>query len=167
MLENLLVALLALSTVAFSFLYFRRPAARPEDNPAARSFNTLTEASPAGIWRTDPEGQAVYVNKAWEHMTDLTHGSWLGNGWANAIHPEDRSRVFERWLAAVSARTVFRDEWRWLRPDGTALWVATIGAPEFGENGELLAYVTLSLSTRLTCRYPASAPRSKFRRLAL
>ncbi|TIX50181.1 PAS domain-containing hybrid sensor histidine kinase/response regulator [Alteraurantiacibacter aquimixticola] len=145
MLANSLVALLAAATIIFSFLYFRLSANSRQDDPAARSFTTLAEASPAGIWRTDPTGKAVYVNKAWEQMTGLVHGAWLGEGWANAIHPADRDRVFRRWQAAVESRSVFRDEWRWQRPDGRTLWVTTIGAPEFGSDGDLQAYVGLNI----------------------
>lgn len=109
------------------------------------SFNALADVAPAGIWRTRPNGECVYVNKAWKEMAGLQDGQWEGHGWSDAIHPEDREEALANWISAISNGTEFRQEMRWLRPDGSALWIMALGTPEYGENDEIVAYVGLNI----------------------
>ena len=111
----------------------------------ALSFRTLGEIAPAGIWRADARGRCTYVNKAFTEMTGLRDGEWLGDGWARAVHPDDRESSFRSWKQAVANKENFRAEWRWLRPDGSSMWVATLGAPELDRKGEIVAYVGVNL----------------------
>ena len=132
----------AVSAIAFAWWIW---ANRTGGIGPALSFQTLAEVAPAGIWRTSPDGRCIYVNKAWEEQTGLTDGAWLGHAWSKAIHPDDRERIFATWSATVARRERFRDEWRWLRPDGTSMWVLTLGAPEFDAKGDLVAYVGINM----------------------
>ena len=106
-------------------------------------FYTLADVAPAGIWRTDAQGRCLYVNKAWEDATGLT--DWEGDNWGAALHPDDAERVRNRLLSAIAREERFEDEWRWLRPDGRAVWVKGLGAPEFDEDGDLAGYVGINI----------------------
>ena len=86
-------------------------------------FRTLAESAPVGIFHTDSEGECLYVNSRWADMAGMRPGEALGEGWARALHPEDRAGVYAAWKAAVEACTPFRDEFRFLRPDGRETWV--------------------------------------------
>ena len=145
MISTLLLATLTLTTLVFAGLYARSAQMGGGSREASLSFRTLADNAPIGIWRTSPAGEAIFVNKAWEKMTGLHDGNWMGHDWAQAIYPDDRERVFASWQEAVRQQKQFRGEWRWLRPDGSTLWVATLGAPEFGPSGEVIAYVGLNL----------------------
>lgn len=50
-----------------------------------------------GLFETDVDGNCVFVTKKWTEMTGLTLEEAEGNGWINAIHPEDREKVFNAW----------------------------------------------------------------------
>ena len=141
LLDMALAGLAALAGIAALILY--RRGAVPSQH--AISFQTLCDVAPAGIWRTDGRGNAVYVNRAWLAMTGMTGDSWTGTAWTRAIHPEDRERVMHSWNTAVRATQRFRDEWRWLRPDGSSVWVTSLGSPEFDESGRLVGYVGLNI----------------------
>ena len=145
MLEHLLVLLLSVvaGCLALAVRQYRRQKA--EELAAALSFDTLAQISPAGMWRTAPTGECIYVNDTWEKMTGMTDRSWSGDTWMDAIHPEDRERVAEKWQEAVRTDGHFREEFRWQRPDGSALWVLTLGAPELDANGDRVAYVGLNI----------------------
>ena len=145
MLEHLLVLLLSVvaGCLALAVRQYRRQKA--EELAAALSFDTLAQISPAGMWRTAPTGECIYVNDTWEKMTGMTDRSWSGDAWMDAIHPEDRERVAEKWQEAVRTDGHFREEFRWQRPDGSALWVLTLGAPELDANGDRVAYVGLNI----------------------
>ncbi|WP_165853474.1 PAS domain-containing hybrid sensor histidine kinase/response regulator [Aurantiacibacter aquimixticola] len=139
-----LLALVASSVAAFAFatLYFRQRAEREEDEQAALSFTTLADVAPAGIWRTDARGQCIYVNRAWEESAGLT--DWEGDRWARALHPDDYDDVMSALMTAVAREERIDTEWRWLRPDGSTVWVKGIGAPEYDEDGEVVGYVGIN-----------------------
>lgn len=145
MIQYSLITLLALTSLGFAALYFRTLSASGRTNKKELSFRTLAAVAPAGIWRTNPAGEAVFVNSAWLEMTGLHDDEWAGAGWSHAIHPEDRERVLSQWKEAVSRKDIFREEWRWLRPDGSARWVTTLCAPEYAPNGEILGYVGINI----------------------
>ncbi|WP_052768993.1 PAS domain-containing hybrid sensor histidine kinase/response regulator [Aurantiacibacter marinus] len=145
MLDTLFLILALAAAGVFAALYLRaRKAARHEDL-AALSFYTLTQVAPAGIWRTDPEGNALFVNATWEEMTGMGEKAWSGSGWSQALHPDDKSRVFSNFMRAVANHEKFEDEWRWKRPDGSPFWVKGLGAPEYDERGELIGYVGINI----------------------
>ncbi|NNC53147.1 MAG: PAS domain S-box protein [Erythrobacter sp.] len=114
-----------------------------------RRFQTLANMAPAGIFRTDANGGCTYVNEAWKRLTGLEGRQWEGNGWANAVHPEDLDRVKMVWGEAVSAQRNGEEEFRWLRPDGSVVWTHATFGPEFGEAGSVSGYIgVLSDTTR-------------------
>ncbi len=76
--------------------------------------NPLAMLSPLGIFHTDARGKCVFVNDRWCEITGLTSDEALGDGWAEALHPEDRSRVFETWEQATRTRSVFKAEYRFI-----------------------------------------------------
>lgn len=145
MLETLFLVLALIASGVFAALYLRARATLEKDERAARSFYTLTQVAPAGIWRTDPNGMALFVNTTWEEMTGMTDKAWLGAGWSNALHPADKDRVFSNLMGSVARREKFEDEWRWRRPDGSSFWVKGLGAPEYDEDGVLVGYVGINI----------------------
>lgn len=89
-------------------------------------FETLASLVPVGIFQTDASGECTYVNEAWCEITGLTAEEALGDGWAQALHPDDRERIWKEWRDAARAAEPFRSEYRFRRPDGGVRWV--IGA---------------------------------------
>ncbi|APE28622.1 PAS domain-containing hybrid sensor histidine kinase/response regulator [Aurantiacibacter gangjinensis] len=145
MVEYAIIAIALVAASAFALLYYRDRRQKQAGEHAALSFATLTGVAPAGIWRTDANGHCVYVNRHWEEMAGLGRGEWRDTGWSGALHPEDADRVFASFMRAVANEELFEDEWRWKRPDGSSLWVMCRGAPEYGEDGELLGYVGINI----------------------
>lgn len=146
MIEHIVLALVSVTTVVIAILFYWHRSERHKLEAQGLSFRTLAECSPAGIWRTDAKGQCVYVNKAWEDMAGMHEQEWRGNGWADALHPDDCERVFASFVSAVAKLEKFEEEIRWKRADGSDMWVRTLGAPEFDNSGRLLGYVGINLS---------------------
>ena len=132
---------LALAAVLGGLYWFERRDRRVEQEDA--SFYSLADVAPAGIWRTDANGRCLYVNKAWEKVTGIT--DWEGDGWAAALHPDDAERVRNRLMSAIAREEQFEAEWRWLRQDGSVVWVTGLGGPEFDDDGDLVAYVGINI----------------------
>ncbi|MCC5634677.1 PAS domain S-box protein [Nostoc sp. CHAB 5844] len=104
-------------------------------------YQTLAEASPVGIYHTDELGNCIYLNQRWCDITGLKQSEAMGTGWAKALHPEDRDRVFAIWSEAVAAKSPYKCEHRFLRPDGKSVWVICQSLPEIDENGEIIGHV--------------------------
>ncbi|MDH5649980.1 MAG: PAS domain S-box protein, partial [Gammaproteobacteria bacterium] len=87
-------------------------------------FRTLSMHAPVGIYLTDVEGKCVYVNDKWQEMTGLSEQQAFGEGWAGALHPEDREAVFLEWKRFAKESDEFSMEYRFSKPDGEVTWVS-------------------------------------------
>jgi diguanylate cyclase (GGDEF)-like protein/PAS domain S-box-containing protein len=90
---------------------------------ASRSDRALVVA-PVGIFQTDTYGARTFVNDRWCELSGMRRDMALGEGWMAAVHPDDRVRVETEWNTAVEQHRDFALEYRFLRPDGTVVWVA-------------------------------------------
>lgn len=110
-----------------------------------RQFATLAELAPAGLFLTNARGECTWVNRAWQESTGMLGEQWRGHGWADAIHPDDFDRVYYAWMAATAARSAFADTWRWLRPDGSVVWLTCAAAPQFDGEGRLTGHIGINM----------------------
>lgn len=97
-------------------------------------FQTLSQMSPVGIFRTNPSGQYTYVNPRWTELSGLSHEDALGEGWMLSVHPEDKESIVETWRICIEERTRFVKEFRYIKKDGSITWVICIAVPEFVDN---------------------------------
>ncbi|MFZ5863760.1 MAG: EAL domain-containing protein [Nitrospirota bacterium] len=108
---------------------------------AKERFETLAEASPAGIFQADPEGRCVYVNTRWLTFTGMTLEAALGDGWVGAVHGDDRERIQAAWARSVSAQQASQEEFRFRSPDGRVTWVDSRALPLRDHTGRFVGYV--------------------------
>ncbi len=104
-------------------------------------YHLLARLAPVGIFRTDAEGHCTYVNKRWCDIAGINFEQARGEGWAQAIHPDDRKHIFERWYAAAENDRPFMEECRMQRPEGVVTWVLAQASAERGTDGRLTGYV--------------------------
>jgi PAS domain S-box-containing protein len=81
-------------------------------------FRALVDSSPLGVFATDAMGACTYTNERWQEIYGLTRGQSRGDGWARAVHPDDRERVHQAWLAAATQGEECSMAFRVVRPDG-------------------------------------------------
>lgn len=106
-----------------------------------KRYQTLAEASPICVFYTDDRGYCTYANQRWSEIAGMSPVQAIGNGWLKALHPEDRDRVIAGWQAASQLRQQYKSECRFLRPDGTVVWLIAQASRIEDENGELIGYV--------------------------
>ena len=119
----------------------RSERANEERRHSERLFRTLADGAPVGIFRTDAAGKCVYVNGRWCDIAGMQPEAALGEGWAAAIHPDDRERVFKDWGAAANDGQLFLSEYRFQTQDGTVTWVVGQARAETDSKGKVLSYV--------------------------
>jgi diguanylate cyclase (GGDEF)-like protein/PAS domain S-box-containing protein len=104
-------------------------------------YYTLAKMSPVGIFRTDAQGQCIYVNDRWCELAGVSWEESFGEGWVKALHPDDRKRVFTEWNRMRNENRPYKVECRFQHPDGAITWVLAQAIAEKGENAEVKGYV--------------------------
>ncbi len=75
-------------------------------------YRSLVQAGAQVVWVTTPTGQIAEDSPEWRWITGQSVEEYLGNGWLDAIHPEDRERVEREWRECVHAGKVFDSRYR-------------------------------------------------------
>ena len=92
-------------------------------------FQTLAQVSPVGIFRTNPDGYTTYVNPKYSELTGLSLEEAMDRDWLNAVHPDDKEKLKESWLSDYKSRKISSAEYRFLRPDGSIVWIMGNAVP--------------------------------------
>ncbi len=104
-------------------------------------YASLAAAAPVGIFRADSEGNYVYVNDRWLSIVEITLEASIGEGWLQAVHPEDRDIIQQEWFDALDYDIPFSSEYRLCSNSGLIKWVFGQAVAEYSQNGELSGYV--------------------------
>jgi PAS domain S-box-containing protein len=104
-------------------------------------YAALAKSAPVGIFRTDREGNCLYVNQLWCQIAGLTLAEAAGFGWMNGIYPDDRALVTMEWNAAVQEERPFSLEYRFQNLAGQITWVYGQAVSEQDAAGENIGYV--------------------------
>ena len=75
-------------------------------------YRSLVQAGAQVVWVTTPTGQIAEDSPEWRWITGQTVEEYQGNGWLDAIHPEDRERVERDWQECVNTGKVFDSRYR-------------------------------------------------------
>ena len=109
-----------------------------------QQFETLAQMSPVGIFRTRPDGYTYYVNPKWCELSGLSFDDAQGDGWMKAVHPEDRGFLTKNWNPDTYNGKKSLAEYRFLKPDGSIIWVLGNAIPEIidGEHKGFIGTIT-------------------------
>jgi PAS domain S-box-containing protein len=93
-------------------------------------FRKLVESYAQAVWEAEADGVVTVDSPSWRAYTGQAFEEWIGYGWLNAVHPEDRDYAARQWHEAVATghdinaefRIKFRnDGWRWTNVRATPL----------------------------------------------
>ena len=104
-------------------------------------FRALANSGQALVWTSGLDGGCDYFNEPWLRFTGRTQEQELGEGWAEGVHPDDRSRCLETYRAAFNRREPFSMEYRLRHVSGEYRWIMDQGSPRFDTEGHFLGYV--------------------------
>ena len=135
----------ATTDVAFALEFFEEEIMRKQAEEAVaqseKRFHTLTEVSPVGIFRTDLTGATTYVNQRWTQIVGISYEQSMGSGWYIAIHPEDRIKIFDEWKKVTAEKLRSLLEYRFIKPDGSIVWVIGQATPETNAEDEIIGFI--------------------------
>ena len=99
---------------------------------------TITEAMPHLVWSTGADGALEYCNGKWTEYTGLSLSQSLGDGWWQAVCPDDAPRVAALWREAMASPTVFNCDYRLRGQDGAYRWFKSWGVPLRDAQGKVV-----------------------------
>lgn len=104
-------------------------------------FRTLAMASSQIVWTNTSDGRVLNDSPSWRAYTGQTYEQWKDVGWLDAVHPDDRERAYQVWIACVAGRSVYETEYRLRRADGVYRWTAVKGIPILDDQGGVREWV--------------------------
>lgn len=106
------------------------------------AFKAVMSKLPLPVARFDTEGNIIFVNQAGYALLQLKEEDVRGKSWLQRIHPEDRKPVWDFLREMISKKSrLFTQEFRYLRGDGTYIWVVREATAEFDEREQLKGYL--------------------------
>lgn len=84
---------------------------------------SLEDASSLAIMVTDPDGQCLYSNIAYQKLCGWSGDELIGSHWSAVIEPQDHQEAIQHWNRAVLGQESFMSEARLRRSDGGVIWV--------------------------------------------
>lgn len=112
-----------------------------ELNESEKKHRNLISKVPSGIFQTDPHGDFIFVNPFWCALAGLNFKDAMGMGWAKAIHPDDRAIVVNKWFLCMENKIPFQEEFRFLRADGSIIWIFVSSIILMDEQNKIEGYL--------------------------
>ncbi|MFE7981431.1 SpoIIE family protein phosphatase [Streptomyces cellulosae] len=72
-----------------------------ERRRALLRYRSLVRAGSEMVWVTGPGGGVTEPSPGWQRVTGQTWQEFRDDGWIDAVHPDDRASVIERWSRAL------------------------------------------------------------------
>ncbi|WP_207102636.1 PAS domain S-box protein [Paracoccus shandongensis] len=130
--------------ILFQDVTARREAERVLRESEARH-RLLIESLTQVVWETDAAGVVVADSPSWRAYTGQTPEEWLGHGWLDAVHPDDRPHAERQWREAVAARGLVNAEFRLRAPGGGWRWTNVRAAPMMDAGGHIGKWLGLNI----------------------
>ncbi len=120
-----------------------------------RKLSAYVNQSAAGFGEVDATGRFTEVNDRFCEIAGYGRGELLGRTMQSITHPDDLPRNVPLFEAAVAHGTPYTHEKRYVRPDGSVVWVNNSVSTIYGPDGELTG--VLAVSVDVTARKLAEA----------
>ncbi|MFC7544444.1 PAS domain-containing protein [Siccirubricoccus deserti] len=115
-------------------------------------FRSLIEATSAIVWTTPASGGLAGEQPSWSAFTGQLRAEYEGEGWLQAVHPEDRTHTAAAWTAALQRGVPYETEHRLRRRDGEWRHMAARAVPILAADGTLREWVGLHMDVTETRR---------------
>jgi PAS domain S-box-containing protein len=121
-------------------------------------YRSLVQGGAQVVWVAAPDGAMKEDSPEWRWITGQSVQEYLGTGWLEAIHPEDRDRVERDWRECVRTGKVFDDRYR-IRTKGGSYRHYDVRAVPIERDGRIAEWV--GSSTDVTSQREAEEMRGR------
>jgi PAS domain S-box-containing protein len=106
-------------------------------------YRSLVQGGAQVVWVSNPDGEIAEDCPEWRFVTGQSREEYLGSGWLDAVHPEDRDRVGRDWRECVRSGKVFDDRYR-VRTKAGAYRHYDVRAVPIERDGKIVEWVGAS-----------------------
>jgi PAS domain S-box-containing protein len=99
-------------------------------------YRAIVEHAPMMVWRSNRPGKIDYVNTTWLSFTGRRLEQEMGDGWLDAVHPDDRDRCLSLHRDRFERPRPWENEFKLRRHDGVYRYVLEQGVPYPDDAGE-------------------------------
>ena len=117
-----------------------RPATEEALRRSEERYRALVQGGAQIVWVASPDGEMLEDSAEWRWITGQTVEEFLGNGWLDSIHPEDRERVERDWRECLRSGRIFDDRFR-MRARGGAYRHYDVRAVPIERDGKIAEWV--------------------------
>jgi two-component system cell cycle sensor histidine kinase/response regulator CckA len=104
-------------------------------------YRTLIEAITAIVWSTPASGEFTTEQLGWSRFTGQTFDELKGQGWLDAVHPEDRDHTATVWAHAITNRLTYIVEHRLRAASGEYRNMSVRAVPIYNSDGTIREWV--------------------------
>ena len=105
----------------------------------------LSESLPGTTWTATPDGLLDHVSDGQWTENRLSVAPLLGEGWLDALHPDDRDRARARWARSVRSGEPYEIQFRVLRTTGEYGWQLVRALAQRDGGGEIIRWVGVNV----------------------
>jgi PAS domain S-box-containing protein len=135
---------LARTNEALRYEIAERKLAEEAVKQAEDRIRLVIDTIPTMAWSLRPDDVLDFLNQRWLDYTGLSFEEAIEKPTCT-VHPEDLSRVMEKWLAVKATGETYEDEMRLRRADGEYRWFLVRIAPLLDGQGNLLKRYGVSI----------------------
>jgi PAS domain S-box-containing protein len=104
-------------------------------------YRAFLAATTQVVWTTNAAGEVVEDLPTWRDVTGQSVEAIKGWGWIEAVHPDDRERAAQVWTEAVRAKSLYENEFRVRKRDGSYRLFLARAIPVLEEDGSIREWV--------------------------
>lgn len=86
-------------------------------------FITIADQIPFMVWRSDPDGRCIYVNKKWIQFTGMSYKDSLGFGFAKPMAIPENEHRRQEWWKMIKGHQPYEIKFRIKNVSGELRWV--------------------------------------------
>jgi PAS domain S-box-containing protein len=102
-----------------------------------KKFREMVESIPAVAFVTDADGGRAFWNRRWAEYSGMSPEQSLRDEWQQAIHPDDVTRVLDKWRTAVATVEPLEYEARLRGSDAVYRWFQVRATPLRDQGGKV------------------------------
>jgi PAS domain S-box-containing protein len=108
------------------------------------NYRYTVELNPQMPWKAAADGRMEYLSDRWLALTGQARDAFIGSGWEESVHAEDRPAAAEAWARAVASGEPYDVEHRIHTADGQVRWVRARANPRRDDTGAIVAWYGLT-----------------------
>jgi PAS domain S-box-containing protein len=133
-------------------------AAAAEIRRSEERYRSLVQGGAQVVWVAAPDGAIKEDSPEWRLITGQSAEEYVGSGWLESVHPEDRERVERDWRECVRTGRIFDDRYR-IRTKAGSYRHYDVRAVPIERDGKIVEWV--GASTDVTSQREAEEMRGR------